>query len=288
MKSVLRFTPFLLFLFLVSRSSFAQTTSVTVSAVSGPRLSTFSMHVPLQSGPPVVGSPVSYERVSESSRFLADGTRITDKTFITYFYRDSFGRTRTERPLLFGGLSPSPEPAITVIEIHDHVVGVQYVFDSQNRIAYRLPITVRQPQKRSVAVSLGNSSLQIKAADPAQSPAFQQNDPLRPQYTTESLGTDVMEGVSVEGHRMTTVYPIGSVGNDRPISATSEYWYSADLGETVLSKSSSLLNGDQTTRLINVSRAEPDPALFQVPAGYQIVDGPADGHVTFKFELPPR
>jgi hypothetical protein len=29
---------------------------------------------------------------------------------------------------------------------------------------------------------------------------------------------------------------------------------------------------DPTTRLTNISRAEPDPSLFQPPAGYQILD----------------
>jgi len=33
-------------------------------------------------------------------------------------------------------------------------------------------------------------------------------------------------------------------------------------------------SGEEMTRLININRAEPDATLFQVPAGYQIVEGP--------------
>lgn len=283
MKSLLRLTPLFSFI-LLAPLSFAQSTSAPVSASVAPRISTFGTHLALQSGPPVVGAPVSYERVSEYSRLLADGTRITEKTNTTHFYRDSSGRTRSERPV-FGGF-PGPEPAATtVVQIHDPVAGVQYIFDTQNHIAYRLPLSVRTPHEPSATLTT-NSSSQIKAASSVQA-AAQQNDPSRPQTTTESLGTDVIEGVSAEGHRTTRVFPVGSMGNDRPVTETEEYWYSPDLHEDVLSKSSSLLNGDSTSRLTNISRAEPDPSLFQPPANYQIVDGPADGHVTLKFELPP-
>lgn len=94
-----------------------------------------------------------------------------------------------------------------------------------------------------------------------------------------------MEGVSVDGSRTTTVYPVGSIGNDRPVTETTEVWYSRDLRDDVLRKTSSLLDGDYTSRLTNINRVEPDPALFQPPADYQIVDGPADGHITLKFEM---
>jgi len=40
----------------------------------------------------------------------------------------------------------------------------------------------------------------------------------------------------------------------------------------VLSKTSDPRFGESTTKLINIEMAEPDPALFQVPAEYSIVD----------------
>jgi hypothetical protein len=86
------------------------------------------------------------------------------------------------------------------------------------------------------------------------------------------LGTETIEGVLAEGKRTTIVYPIGAVGNDRPITTVSETWMSTDLKTVVLSKHSDPRSGESTTRLTNISRAEPDPALFQIPSDYEIVD----------------
>jgi hypothetical protein len=61
-------------------------------------------------------------------------------------------------------------------------------------------------------------------------------------------------------------------GNDRPITTTNETWMSKDLGLTVLSTSYSPINGTTTTKIANLSTAEPDPALFMVPADYATVD----------------
>jgi hypothetical protein len=282
MKSLLRFAPLFLATLLAPCLASAQTTSASSSASFAPRIWSFSTHMGLHSSPPVVGSPVSYERISETSRLLADGTRITDKTQTSYFYRDSSGRTRSERPL-FEGFAPTPAPSgINVVEIRDPVAGVQYVLDTQNHIAYRLPLSVLPPHELSRAELATGSAPQVKTA------AAAQDDPSRPQRTTESLGTEVMEGVSVDGTRTTSIYPVGSIGNDRPVTETEEVWYSPDLRDDVLRKTISLLDGDYASRLTNITRSEPDPALFQPPADYQIVDGPADGRVTLKFQLPQR
>ena len=82
-----------------------------------------------------------------------------------------------------------------------------------------------------------------------------------------------MEGLTVQGTRQSRTTPIGEVGNDQPILSTTEIWYSKDLGITVLRKTSDPRNGDDTTRFLNVSRAEPQAALFAVPEGYTVVDG---------------
>jgi hypothetical protein len=68
------------------------------------------------------------------------------------------------------------------------------------------------------------------------------------------------------------IFPEGSMGNDRPITTVSETWMSPDLNTAVLSKSSDPRFGENTTKLTNLVMAEPDPALFQVPGDYSIVD----------------
>ena len=71
---------------------------------------------------------------------------------------------------------------------------------------------------------------------------------------------------------MTQTIPTGEQGNDRPFEIVSETWMSPDLKTAVLSKHNDPRSGENTTRLINISRNEPDPSLFQPPPDYQIVD----------------
>ena len=91
----------------------------------------------------------------------------------------------------------------------------------------------------------------------------------------ESLGTQFMEGVSAQGDRRTNTIEAGAIGNDRPIQIVSEHWYSPDLQMDVMTRHSDPRSGEEITRLVNINRAEPDPSLFAVPAGYQMVEPPA-------------
>jgi hypothetical protein len=64
-----------------------------------------------------------------------------------------------------------------------------------------------------------------------------------------------------------------------------ESWHSPDLKVTALSKNSDPRMGEFGMRLQNIDRTEPDPALFRVPAGYQIVDE-NDDQIAIKVTCP--
>ncbi|MBK9528009.1 MAG: hypothetical protein IPO41_06735 [Acidobacteria bacterium] len=81
----------------------------------------------------------------------------------------------------------------------------------------------------------------------------------------EDLGTRDFEGVSAEGTRRTTTIPAEAIGNERPIEIVYERWFSKDLGLVVYSKNTDPRFGEQTYKLTNIVRAEPDPSLFAVP-----------------------
>jgi hypothetical protein len=83
-----------------------------------------------------------------------------------------------------------------------------------------------------------------------------------------------MDGITIQGTRTTTTFAAGTMGNDRPESATSEIWVSRDLNVVVSSKIVDPRQGERIQTLSNISRAEPDAALFQVPPDYEIVDEP--------------
>lgn len=294
MKSRLPLALFFLPLLLMA-SSWASAQSSSSEINQRTHMFTFGTNAPRESIPVITGSPFSFEETSDHSQVLADGTRIAQKAFTMVLYRDSAGRTRTERPIFLGNFPGAP-PAlhdIKVIEITDPVAGVQYVLDTQNRIAYRFPFKAFEPPASSQVLAGDLNSPGTRVPGPAlQAPPSQAKppssapvDPQRPQVSTESLGTEVMEGVYVEGRRTTTVFPTGSEGNDRPITRTCEEWFAPDLGRMVLYKCSDP-RGDNVTHLTNIDRSEPDPSLFQVPQGYSIVDG--HGRISIKFQLPQR
>jgi hypothetical protein len=88
------------------------------------------------------------------------------------------------------------------------------------------------------------------------------------------LGAQTVEGVPARGTRITRTIEAGQMGNALPIVITTETWFSPDLKVLVSSKSSDPRIGDTIYKLTNIQRAEPDPALFQVPADYTVHDQP--------------
>jgi hypothetical protein len=91
---------------------------------------------------------------------------------------------------------------------------------------------------------------------------------------TEALGTRRIEGVEAEGVRLTTTVAAGAIGNERPIEITYERWYSKELELIVYSKYTDPRFGEQSYRLTNIKRSEPENALFTPPADYKILTEP--------------
>lgn len=89
---------------------------------------------------------------------------------------------------------------------------------------------------------------------------------------TESLGVQNVEGVEAEGTRTTTTIPAGAIGNERAIDIVYEKWYSKDLQLIVSSKHTDPRFGEQTYRLTNIRRDDPQMSLFSPPADYTIVE----------------
>jgi hypothetical protein len=237
------------------------------------------------SGGTVTGVPYSAEETTETVQTLANGTHITQPAHKVMFYRDSQGRTRTERTFspLLGVSVPQGVAAPSFIEISDPVSGVHYTLEPRNHVARKVsfvPAPLPQvskappppPPSSATAPGGGSGGRWFTTATAGQSAPAPGDQTHRPQFSHESLGTQMIEGVLVEGSRSTVVYPIGAMGNDQPITTVTETWMSPELKIPVLSKTSDPRSGESTTRLVNISRAEPDPSLFQVPSDYEVVD----------------
>lgn len=246
------------------------------------------------------GHPYSAQQQTEHVQTLADGTKITQPPQIVVYYRDSLGRTRTERHMQGVPGLPSPAPPPVFIDINDPVAGYRYNLEPNSHVAHRVPFGPVRPNGASgnVARIVGNvppppppppptvvsglstsGALYTSAGRPLQTGNSAPGGASvpRPEISREKLGTQIIEGVQAEGTKMTTTYPVGFFGNDRPITTVSETWFSRDLGLTVLTKTSDPRSGETTMRLTNIVQAEPDASLFQIPADYQVEDSSSPG-----------
>lgn len=226
----------------------------------------------------VTGAPYSATITSEFVQTLSDGNKIERQTTTTV-YRDGQGRTRREQSLpAIGQYSASDAPR--AIFINDPVAGVNYVLDPARKIARKMP-RPRFLQRGPGGPGRGGAANGPGPGGPGRGPGG--NPPQtgtargpRPErrqnssVTSESLGSQNIEGHLVQGTRVTRTIPAGTVGNQNPIQVTSERWYSPDLQINLLVKNVDPMRGTNTTTLSNIRRDEPAASLFQVPSDYTV------------------
>lgn len=213
-------------------------------------------------GKVVTGAPYSAQSSRSFTQTLADGTHI-QRTSAASMSRDSQGRTRSEETMAnMGRLGASSGTPRTTVFIHDPVASMSYVLDSNSHTARQTKIAQGQHPHGERPETAGAGPHGRGGAN----------------VTTEDLGTQVIQGVSATGKRMTRTMAVGAEGNDRSIQVVTETWVSTDLHVVVMSKSSDPRFGESTYQLTNITRAEPDPAMFAVPAGYSVVQGGPGRH----------
>lgn len=232
---------------------------------------------------PVKGAPYSADAVTETNQMLADGNRITRKSTASV-YRDSAGRTRREETISAVGPWAAGGDAPKMIFIQDPAASVSYHLDPQTHTAHKLPMGKNTflfsqvgPPGPTPKVFTTRTTSQGGAEMVVATGAVAELAMPKPDVKSESLGKQTIEGVEVEGTRSTVVIPAGSIGNEGPISTTSERWYSAELQTVVMSKRSDPRFGETVYRLTNIQRSEQPASLFEVPSDYTVNEN----------ELPP-
>jgi hypothetical protein len=237
----------------------------------------------------VTGAPYTATAVTETTQTLGDGNRIVHKSTAS-LARDGQGRTRREET--FGHVGALSVEAPQVAIIRDPVAQSTYILRPgrgtvqtiKNRTANIM--TLHGPAGEGEGareLSLNGNVVILKdkvAIDkpgPGAEPGIRRKievhgaDEPAGEVKHESLGTQVIEGVSCEGKRETRVIAAGAMGNERPIEITSETWTSPELHALVLRKRNDPRFGETTYRLTNIKRGEPDASLFHVPEGFKSV-----------------
>jgi hypothetical protein len=231
------------------------------------------------SGAAVKGAPYSATITNESVQTLEDGTHIVQSSSGSTA-RDSQGRTRQDAPLpAIGNLSAADAPHLVFLQ--DPVAGTSYTLNLTDKTAWKNPMPSSGASVAGASVTTGTFFVHTGNGAPADMPPppmvvqrrLAVEDPS--EVSTENLGAQTMEGVQVTGVRTTQTIPTGKIGNDRPITIVTEVWTSPELKTIVLSKRNDPRIGQQTFKLTNIQRAEPDPSLFTVPADFKATEGGA-------------
>jgi hypothetical protein len=256
-------------------------------------------------GKPVKGAPYSGVEVSESTQMLADGTRIHNETQ-TQVFRDSEGRMRRETSNEVTIWDPVGNASWVLMPnsrtARKLPMGVYYFNtktgpNSDTVYSYSVSGSATSSGKPGIpAEEKGLSeprTVELKIAEAkmkqdiesqmrmtggmAVASTWERSDVIhratsRDKAATESLGKRTMEGVSAEGSKSVATIEAGAIGNDRPIQSVTERWFSPDLQTVMLLRTTDPRMGEEVFKLVNVNRSEPAAYLFQVPAGYQIVE----------------
>jgi hypothetical protein len=205
--------------------------------------------------PPKANAPFTLTLQTEWVRNLYTGGAMT---FVNQrrIARDSSGRYYQERWFLVPK-NGKIESKMTKIQIADPVRHVVYSCELLNR---------RNICEETFYAETNNTVIRFDGPPPGPLP----NDAGYASHA--DLGQQEIAGVATTGSRETINYNPGVFGNDAPMTVDREYWFSPQLGINLLSRLTDPRFGTQTFMVTEISPSEPDPQLFQLPAGYKVVD----------------
>ncbi len=202
---------------------------------------------------PIPNAPFAGSVTTERSTVQPGGTLTTLRS-VSSIARDSQGRIYNEfRPLV----PPSAIPNTQALSIH--------VYDPVTRISSLL-----YPQQKTFQVHTVNRPPATDTPGTFASPTG--NAYPQSQFAKEEdLGTRTIAGVPVHGVRETQTIPADASGSGKEMRITDEYWYSSELRLNLMITHNDPRVGSSSTAVTQLTRTDPDPLLFGVPADYQPV-----------------
>lgn len=208
----------------------------------------------------VKGIPLTADVTNTHVQYLQDGNKISNEE-TSHFYRDSEGRTRRENKLMLPGHEGDGP---TMIMINDPVAHTRFVLNtvrkSADEVGHGMGFGAGSPMKEERDVMYVRKKSDERVADGAGAP----------QETKEDLGTQTIDGYLAKGTRSTHVIPAGKIGNEKPITVSTESWYSDEVGMEIMRVHKDPWMGEMTTKVTNIRRGEPDASLFTPPADYKV------------------
>jgi hypothetical protein len=202
--------------------------------------------------PPIPNVPFSAVVHIERSTIRPDGSVASFKT-TRDIHRDGTGRTyEAVRPPL--PVSHTEDSAVARILLYDPQTSIATSLDAKTHtfvqeIIDHPPSTA--PPSMGSALSADNTGLS------------------KDYIKEEDLGTREISGISTHGVRRLQITPADASGTGKQIVITDEYWFSDDLRIFLTIKHDDPRRGAVTLTVGEITRAEPDPALFKIPGDYK-------------------
>jgi hypothetical protein len=221
----------------------------------------------------VKNAPFSADAVTESVQTLGDGNRLVRKSSARLF-RDAAGRTRREHTLDRRGAQTADGEEPKLIVINDPVAQINYTIETATKTVRRMETPPGLLEARQRAMGGGSdASFGVLMPTSAAHRRMAEGDdaPAMPKPKKEKLEPQMIEGVLAEGTRITVTIPAGEFDNEQAMEITHEQWYSPELQMVVMMKHNDPRFGETVFRLTNISRGEPDHALFELPQGYKVI-----------------
>jgi hypothetical protein len=198
---------------------------------------------------PAANAPFSAVVVTDWTRLMPDGSRATMKNH-RLIARDSSGRVFQERRYL----TPKGDTETTQLSELDFIDPNRH---ERQICRPALHVCYLTPYNRPVTVAL-----------PPAGPL--PND--RGKVTREALGQKTIEDVDVVGSREITTLNSGVIGNEKPQPIVKEFWFSPRLSLNVVTKRfDPIASAVQDINVTQINLSEPDPKLFEPPAGYRVI-----------------
>jgi hypothetical protein len=239
--------------------------------------------------PPRAGAPFSATVTFENQKLMPDGSIVSSRN-VNLIGRDSRGRTHGETRMSVPEDTHGDPPLIEV-HIYDPQTRIQTVYEPASHIASRqllpepqkvpIPSRPRVTEEELYTTNMaGNRRDEIIGFDGISFPEEQAlshgyHSPKTPATHTvkiKKLGTKTLDNIKVKGTRRTLTIPAQATTIGTPITVVDECWYSKDLDMNVEFRHSDPRTGSRSITLTGFKREEPNPAFFEIPAGYKVVD----------------
>jgi hypothetical protein len=200
---------------------------------------------------PVPNAPFSATVEIVSKTKLQDGS-FDIHTTTSHIARDAAGRIYNERRALVS-TAVQGDPALLGALIFDPNTRLSTSLDPFSHLARQRVLPPRAERATAILPLLGPHSGGHLAKE-------------------EDMGEQTLSGIVLHGTRKSWTVPAALSGTGKELEIVDQYWYSPDLSIYTMIQHDDPRTGEQIVAVKNISRTEPDAALFSIPSGYRIVD----------------